>query len=111
MDLMTHDGYTAKIEYDGDFDLFRGVILGLSGYADFFGDSPKALKKEFKKSLDVYLESCREEGIEPKKNYSGKFNVRFDPVDHEMFSIQAASEGLSLNEWLKQSARERVHNA
>jgi predicted HicB family RNase H-like nuclease len=72
---MTLEGYTAKIEYDDELELFRGVILDLSGYADFFGSSPKSLKKEFKKSLEIYLESCKEEGVEPKKCYSGKFNV------------------------------------
>lgn len=35
MNLMTVDGYNAKIEYDAETDLFRGEILGLSGGADF----------------------------------------------------------------------------
>ncbi len=110
MNLMTFEGYTAKIEYDDELELFRGEILGLSGYADFFGKSAKELKTEFKKSLAVYLKSCQEEGIEPKKQYSGKFNVRLDPKDHELIAIQAAGEGLSLNEWLKEAALQRLQD-
>jgi predicted HicB family RNase H-like nuclease len=34
MNLMTLDGYHAKIEYDAELDLFRGDILGLNGGAE-----------------------------------------------------------------------------
>jgi predicted HicB family RNase H-like nuclease len=57
------DGYSAKIEYDVGTDLFRGEILGLSGGADFYGANPDELRLEFKRSLDVFLEVCREKGI------------------------------------------------
>ena len=36
MNLMTVDGYSAKIDYDAETDLFRGEILGLNGGADFY---------------------------------------------------------------------------
>jgi predicted HicB family RNase H-like nuclease len=42
MNLMTVDGYSARIEYDPETDLFRGEILGLSGGADFYGANPEA---------------------------------------------------------------------
>ena len=41
MNMMTLDGYNAKIEYDAELDLFRGEILGLTGGADFYGKNPK----------------------------------------------------------------------
>ena len=34
MNTMTRDGFSAKIEYDAELDVFRGEILGLSGGAD-----------------------------------------------------------------------------
>ena len=34
MNMMTRDGFSAKIEYDAELDVFRGEILGLSGGAD-----------------------------------------------------------------------------
>ena len=55
MNVMTVDGYHAKIEYDEELDLFRGDILGLSGGADFYGNNPKELRTEFKRSLHVFL--------------------------------------------------------
>ena len=51
MNVMTVDGYQAKIEYDAGTDLFRGEILGLTGGADFYGKNPKELRAEFRKSL------------------------------------------------------------
>jgi len=60
MNLMSVDGYSARIEYDAESDLFRGEILGLSGAADFYGANPDDLRQEFKKSLDVFLNVCKE---------------------------------------------------
>jgi predicted HicB family RNase H-like nuclease len=97
MNVMTVDGYSARIEYDSDIDMFRGEILGLTGGADFYGKTPKELKAEFKKSLAVFLEVCAEKGIEPKRNYSGKFNLRIPPELHERLAIAAQAEGKSIN--------------
>ena len=65
MNTMTVDGFNAKIEYDEELDLFRGEILGLNGGADFYGKNPKELRTEFKKSLQVFLDVCKEKGIDP----------------------------------------------
>lgn len=40
MNVMTVDGYNAKIEYDPEIDMFRGEVLGLTGGADFYGKTP-----------------------------------------------------------------------
>lgn len=79
MGLMTVDGYKARIEYDAEPDCFRGEILGLNGGADFHGRNPRELRQEFRRSLAVFLEVCREKGIEPRRSYSGKFNLRIPP--------------------------------
>ena len=97
MSLMTLDGYTARIEYDAETDLFRGEILGLNGGADFYGKSPRELRQEFKRSLAVFLEVCKEKGIEPRRHYSGKFNLRIAPELHERLAIAAQAEGKSIN--------------
>ena len=108
MNMMTLDGYNAKIEYDSDLDMFRGDILGLSGGADFYGRNPKELRTEFKKSLDIFLQVCREKGIEPRKNYSGKFNLRIPPDLHEKLAIVAQAEGKSINALAQEALEQRV---
>jgi predicted HicB family RNase H-like nuclease len=108
MNVMTVDGYNAKIEYDPDIDMFRGEILGLTGGADFYGKTPKELKAEFKKSLKVFLEVCNEKGIEPRRNYSGKFNLRIPPELHEKLAIAAQAEGKSINTLVQEALAQRV---
>jgi predicted HicB family RNase H-like nuclease len=108
MNMMSFDGYAAKIEYDADLDLFRGEILGLSGGADFYGKNPRELRAEFKKSLEVFLEVCREKGIEPRRNYSGRFNLRIPPSLHERLAIVAQAEGKSINAVAQEALQQRV---
>lgn len=108
MNTMTVDGYQARIEYDADLDLFRGEILGLNGGADFYGKNPKELRTEFKKSLQVFLEVCKEKGVEPKRHFSGKFNLRIAPELHEQLAIAAQAEGKSINTLAQEALRLRV---
>ena len=108
MNMMTLDGFSAKIEYDADLDVFRGEILGLSGGADFYGKNPKELRAEFKKSLQVFLDVCQEKGIEPRRNYSGKFNLRISPDLHEKLAIVAQAEGKSINTLAQEALQQRV---
>lgn len=97
MSLMYLDDFQAKIEYDAELDMFRGEILGLTGGADFYGRTPDELREEFRRSLDVFLEVCREKGIEPRRHYSGKFNLRIAPELHQRLAFTAQAEGKSLN--------------
>ena len=102
---MKMDGHQSKIE---ETDQFRGEILGLAGGAHFFGSSPDQLRQEFKKSLDVFLEVCKEQGIEPRRQFSGKFNLRISPELYEKLSIKAEAQGKSLNMLVQESLQRRV---
>ena len=108
MNVMTIDGYHARIEYDPELDLFRGEILGLSGGADFYGKNPKELRAEFKRSLRVFLDVCKEKGIEPRRHFSGKFNLRIPADLHEKLAIAAQAQGKSINTLAQEAIQERV---
>ncbi len=108
MNIMEVDGYKAKIEYDPELDLFRGEILGLNGSADFYGKSPASLRKEFRNSLKVYLEVCKEKGIAPTKEYSGKFNLRIPPRLHGEIAARASAAGKSINQWVSEALKQSI---
>ena len=108
MNGMTVDGYHAKIEFDEELDFFRGEILGLNGGADFYGKNPKELRSDFKKSLEVFLQMCEEKGIEPRRHFSGKFNLRIPPELHEQLAIAAQAEDKSINTVAQEALRIRV---
>lgn len=108
MNVMTVDGYQARIEYDPETDQFRGEILGLNGGADFYGRNPRELRTEFRKSLAVFLDVCKEKGIEPRRSYSGKFNLRIPAELHERLAIVAQAEGKSINTVAQEALQQRL---
>lgn len=108
MNLITVDGYQARLEYDPDLDMFRGEILGLNGGADFYGRTPDELRAEFRKSLQVFLDVCRENGISPHRRYSGRFNLRISPDLHEQLAIQAQAQGKSLNVFVQEALKQTI---
>jgi predicted HicB family RNase H-like nuclease len=80
----------------------------LNGGADFYGKNPRQLRAEFKKSLEVFLAVCQEKGIEPRRNFSGKFNLRISPELHEKLAITAQVEGKSINAIAQEALKKRV---
>ena len=108
MSVMTVDAYHAKIDYNEELDVFRGEILGLIGGADFYGKNPRELRAEFRKSLKVFLDVCKEKGIEPRRHFSGKFNLRISPELHEQLAIEAQVQGKSINAVAQEALMHRV---
>ena len=98
--IMEIDGYKAVIQFDSDIDMFRGEFIDLNGGADFYAPDVAGLRKEGEASLKVFLEMCEEDGVEPRRWYSGKFNLRISPELHASASAAAAAEGKSLNQWI-----------
>ena len=109
MNIMQYESYRAKIEYDPEIDQFRGEILGLNGGADFYGNSPAELRVEFKNSLEAFLEVCEENGISPKKEYSGKFNLRIPPKLHGEIAAVASAQEKSINHWVADVLEHQLH--
>lgn len=99
--ILEHDGIKARVVYDPDIEMFRGEILGLTGSADFYAADVASLKQEMKESLNVYLDICREQGVEPYKVYSGKIAFRTKADIHERLEALAISQGMSINKMLE----------
>jgi predicted HicB family RNase H-like nuclease len=103
---MTIDGYQALITFDPEIQMFRGEFLGLNGGADFYAKDVKGLHREGTISLKIFLDACAEDGVEPRKQFSGKFSLRIDPSLHEAAAIAAAAHGKSLNQWAEDVLRQ-----
>ena len=109
MNIMEINNYRALIQYDPEIEMFRGEFMGLNGSADFYASDIEGLKKEGAISLKVFLQMCIEDGVEPKKNYSGKFNIRISPKLHEDIASVAISEGKSINQWVVETLNYASH--
>lgn len=64
--ILKIDGHTAVISYDPEINLFRGEFTDLNGGADFYAATIDELHQEARNSLQVFLDVCKEKGIEPK---------------------------------------------
>lgn len=108
--LLTVEGCKAVVEFDPEIELFRGEFVGLNGGADFYASDIEGLKKEAKISLNTFLDMCKEKGIEPKKHYSGRFNVRIPSQLHEKIVMLATSEQKSLNQWIEDALQQNAQH-
>lgn len=103
MGIMNCRGYLARIDFDPGLNSFHGRIIDLNDVVNFYGESVGDLEREFEKSLDVYLGTCKENGRDPEKSYSGTFNVRMSSEDHRAIADAAVIAGTSMNQWISET--------
>ena len=75
------------------------------------GKTYAALKKAFKIAVDDYLAACKKLRKEPQKTYSGNLNIRIDPAVHAKAARAAQTQGITLNEYIKQTIEIRTASA
>jgi len=105
---MEYKGYTARVEFDHEADLFHGRVLNLRDVINFQGASVAELRHEFAESIEGYLEWCAERGEAPEKPCSGKFVLRLEPALHREVISAAQVSGQSLNSWAGDALRKAV---
>ena len=106
--MMTYKGYVAEVEFDDAADILHGRVVNSGPYpiATFEATDAKQLRHEFERSVDAYLAWCEADGVEPRKPFSGKLNVRLGSDLHA--AIAAAAQGMSLNAWIVRALRGTV---
>ncbi|MDR1872320.1 MAG: type II toxin-antitoxin system HicB family antitoxin [Deltaproteobacteria bacterium] len=97
MGILTYKDYHGHFEYIDDADLFHGRVINLTDVITFQGRSIDELKQSLADSVEDYLEFCEQEGKDPEKPYSGRFNVRIEPNVHGRLVLAAAKRDISLN--------------
>ena len=106
--MMNYKGYIGKVEFDDEQHIFTGEVINTRAVITFQGTSVRELEDEFKDSVDDYIEWCKQDGVEPEKPYSGRFNVRIYPQLHERAATAAKMLGLSLNSFLIKSLEDEL---
>ncbi|HSC25379.1 MAG TPA: type II toxin-antitoxin system HicB family antitoxin [Candidatus Babeliales bacterium] len=100
--MMKYKGYFGEVTYDDKAKIFHGEVIGLKDIITFQGESVNELKKAFQDSINDYLTWCHERNEQPEKTYSGKLHLRMNPTLHAHLAIEAANQGLSLNDLINQ---------
>ena len=66
--MMNYKGYTAEVEFDDSVGRLHGRVVNSGAYpiATFEATDVEGIRREFHRSIDEYLKSCEEDGIEPQ---------------------------------------------
>ncbi len=108
MNTMSHNGYSARIEFDERDSIFVGRILGIRTIIGFHGVTVTQLRSEFEMAVDDYLADCKESGIKPEKPASGKLLLRVPPDIHGKALVASQAAGKSLNQWATEVLEQAV---
>ncbi len=109
--MMEYKGYHAQIGFDADDELLVGKVFGITDSLYFHGTSVTELEEMFHQSIDNYLQMCKESGKAPDKEFKGSFNVRITPELHRQISVYAASEGITLNQYVVRALEQSLSSA
>ena len=99
MNVMTYRGYSARLEFDAEDEIFAGRIAGIRDVIGFHADTVADLKIAFHGAVDDYLEACAKLNKTPQKPYSGNLMLRVGPEVHSKAVLAAELSGKSLNQW------------
>lgn len=82
-----YKGYAATISYNRFENNFYGEVEGIRDVIAFSGSSVSELESEFKKSVDEYLDKCKQDEIEPSKQFTGDLLLQIPPNIHCRLSM------------------------
>ena len=65
--MLEYKGYIAEVVYDDEADVLHARVVNSGSYPIANADATdvEGIKREFRVSIDVYLQGCAELGIEP----------------------------------------------
>lgn len=97
--MLSYKGFTARIDFDSDDNIFVGRVRGIRDIIGFHGETVSELTLDFHNAIEHYLQVCKERGVSPQKTYSGNIMLRVPPEIHAAAAVAAESQGKSLNQW------------
>ena len=108
--MMEYKGYVAEVEFDDSVEVLHGRIVNSGPYpiATFEATDARELRREFERSVDEYLKWCEEDGVEPRRPFSGKLNLRLGSELHSVVAEAALANRMSINSWIVQALRRSI---
>lgn len=98
--VIQYKNYTGSIELSQDDMVFYGKVLGIKSLISYEGKSAKELYKNFSETIDDYLNTCKENNIEPELPFKGSFNIRISPELHKKIAIFSINHKMSINQYI-----------
>lgn len=108
--VLKYKDYRGLVEYSDEDSTFFGKIFGIDDLITFEGSSVKELKKAFQDAVNDYLETCKEIGKKPEKEYKGQFNVRVPVKLHRLAARRAAVNRITLNKFVENALKKALQS-
>lgn len=69
--MIEYKGYIAEVEFDDSVGRFHGRVINSGSYSivSFEATDAEGIREEFRRSIDEYIASCEEDGLEPLKPF------------------------------------------
>jgi predicted HicB family RNase H-like nuclease len=99
--MIEYKGYIAAVDFDPEIDLFHGTVINTNDVITFYGASVTELREEMQKSIEGYLEFCKEQGKVREKPFSGEFMVQMSPEMHCKLALNAERLHLDFDVYLQ----------
>lgn len=109
--MLNYKGYIGEAVYDDETGNFAGKIANATAVGTFYGETVQDLEREFRHTIDYYLDLCQRKNIEPEKPFSGHVDVFVTPELHRKIYITSSSEGKNMDAWIKEKLESIVNHS
>ena len=95
--VLSYKNYRGTVEYSEEDKCFFSKVMGIRSLILCEGDTVEELEKDFKESIDVYLEECKKDGVEPEQPIYGNNDYVLDIPNAETLKAFKEVEEMKKN--------------
>ena len=108
---LSYKGFIGSVSYSDEDSVLYGKIEGIDDLVTYESTEVSDLIKQFRISVDEYIESCKHFNKPLLKSFKGSFNVRVKPDVHQKAAMLATMQGISLNQLVQKAIEKEIEAA
>jgi predicted HicB family RNase H-like nuclease len=108
---LSYKGFIGSVSYSDEDGVLFGKIEGINDLVTYESTEVSDLVKQFRISVDEYIESCKHFNKPLLKSFKGSFNVRVKPDVHQQAAMLATMQGISLNQLVQKAIEKEIEAA
>jgi predicted HicB family RNase H-like nuclease len=108
---LSYKGFIGSVCYSDEDGVLYGKIEGIDDLVTYESTEVSDLVKQFRISVDEYIESCKHFNKPLLKSFKGSFNVRVKPDVHQKAAMLATMQGISLNQLVQKAIEREIEAA
>jgi len=108
---LSYKGFIGSVFYSDEDGILYGKIEGINDLVTYESTEVSDLVKQFRISVDEYIESCKHFNKPLLKSFKGSFNVRVKPDVHQKAAMLATMQGISLNQLVQKAIEKEIEAA